>query len=222
MKCYRKPHRQGVFIISVIFMLIIIINLLINLNIRPIIRKMAGTFATNLYTQTINDVVNLEISENNYQNITTIISDDSGNIKAIETDIIKVNMLKSNILKNLTTEIKKYQTEDINIPLGSLLNNEFLSGKGPLVPFKILSVGYIEAEFENKFESAGINQTVHQIMLKIKLKGSAIIPFLSANIDINYSYPIAETVIVGDVPNSFTEVVDSRDNLSKINDYKAQ
>ncbi|MBQ4100126.1 MAG: sporulation protein YunB, partial [Oscillospiraceae bacterium] len=195
--------------------------LLINLNIRPIIRKMAGAMATNIYTQTINEVISAVMSENNYQNITKIISDEEGNIKAIETDIVKINLLKTNILKNLTTEVKKYQTEEIKVPLGSLLHNEFLSGKGPLVPFKIISVGYIEAEFENKFEDAGINQTVHQIMLKLNLKGSAIIPLLSANINITYSYPITETVIVGDVPNSFTEVVDSRDNLSKINDYKS-
>ena len=70
------------------------------------------------------------------------------------------------------------------------------------------------------FSSAGINQTSHQIELEVTVRIYAAIPGFRSSIETTTNYLVAETVLVGEVPDSFTQVDgDQADIVRKIFDY---
>ena len=59
------------------------------------------------------------------------------------------------------------------------------------------------AGFENVFSAAGINQTLHQILMDVTVTVSLLLPTGSATVDVQSQVVIAETVIVGTVPDNY-------------------
>ena len=94
------------------------------------------------------------------------------------------------------------EEQQIAIALGTLSGVQLLSGRGPDVHLRVEPAGYLTSEVENRFESAGINQTRHQIMLLLDMRVMAIIPGYTTSTEIHTEYCLAETVIVGTVPDT--------------------
>ena len=141
---------------------------------------------------------------------------------AIETNSIEVNIMKAMIVDKVTTKLNELESHIIKIPMGSLFGWQMLSGKGPMVDFKVVPTGNVVAQLDHKFTSAGINQTRHQLMLDVSVTMRAFIPGYSSKIKLETNFLIAETVVVGTVPGSFTQVQDAEEDIiSKINDYQA-
>ena len=89
--------------------------------------------------------------------------------------------------------------------------------------FKVLPVGYVQTEIYNSFQSAGINQTLHQIMLKVTATVSAVIPAYTVTTDVTTNLCIAQTIIVGKVPTAYTDINgEQSDLIGQINDYAAE
>jgi hypothetical protein len=89
-----------------------------------------------------------------------------------------------------------------------------LAGRGPLITVKMQSVGSSTARLVNRFTSAGINQTKHQILLNVDVYVSILLPGFTTATKVSNSFTVAETVIVGSVPDSYT-YFDSDDPLSE-------
>ena len=66
------------------------------------------------------------------------------------------------------------------------------------------SIGSSSSEFRNQFETAGINQTRHQIILQIDVTISILLPGFTTATNVSSAVTVAETVIVGSVPESYT------------------
>ena len=75
----------------------------------------------------------------------------------------KINTLKSSVTIAIQKKISCMPKKDLSIPIGTLTGTEILNGKGPDVPMKISLSGSVLTNFRSVFESAGINQTKHQI-----------------------------------------------------------
>ena len=65
-------------------------------------------------------------------------------------------------------------------------------------------VGSSSARFENEFTEAGINQTKHRIILYVDVSVSILLPGFSAYTKVSNAFAVAETVIVGSVPDTYT------------------
>ncbi len=93
--------------------------------------------------------------------------------------------------------------QNVSIPLGTLSGIEFLSGRGPRVKLKMLPSSYVESALVNKFDTAGINQTQHQIMIEFTVTMTAILAPYSTTVDVVTNVCIAETIIIGTVPDTY-------------------
>ena len=69
---------------------------------------------------------------------------------------------------------------------------------------RVLSVGMPSTEFENLFTDAGINQTKHRIVLNVEVVVSILMPGYTTSTVVESSLAVAETVIVGAVPETYT------------------
>ena len=97
---------------------------------------------------------------------------------------------------------------DLRIPLGNLLGNSFLLGKGPRVPVRVTMLTSSRVFFRNVLSDAGINQTKHQLLLTVQVDADVLLPWDIRSAQIVTEVLIAETVIVGRVPDTFVNMGD--------------
>ena len=123
-------------------------------------------------------------------------------ITALKTNMSEVNRLKTNILNLINDEILALSTDDLGVPLGNLFFPEFLSGRGPEIPVQILSIRNSDASFSSNFTQAGINQTLQQMNLRVSVDVAVLVLGRSNSFTVSSQVVVAETIIVGDVPNT--------------------
>lgn len=172
---------------------------------REIIRELAETQVKNTTSDLTNDAIAKQIANGviQYDRIVYFEKDLDGRITALKTNMSEVNRLKTDILNIINDEILALDTSDIGIPLGSLFLPEFLSGKGPAIPVHILSIRNSDATFASSFSQAGINQTLHQLTMVVSVDVAVLVLGETTSFTINSEVVVAQTVIVGDVPNTF-------------------
>ena len=139
------------------------------------------------------------------QGIVYFEKDLDGRITALKTNIGEVNRLKTDILNIINDEILALDNSDMGIPLGSLFLPEFLSGRGPAIPVHILSIRNSDAAFVSHFSEAGINQTLHQLIMTVSVDVSVLVLGDTTSFTTLSEVVVAETVIVGDVPETFLQ-----------------
>ena len=114
------------------------------------------------------------------------------------------NRLQTDILDIILTRLAEVSDTELSIPLGTLTGSALLAGRGPRINVRMESVGSSSAHFENAFASAGINQTKHQIMLNVDVSVSILLPGFTTATKVSNAFTVAETVIVGAVPDTYT------------------
>lgn len=220
-KRFKTRYRVLILFIVLIIFLIGIVKYS-ETRIRPIIVSMAEAHARSLGSKVVSEAISEEIESNNisYDDLISFEKDESGKIAALKTDIIMVNRLKSRLSVVILNKLLNLKDINLYIPAGNLINGEFFSGRGPRIEIIVLPVGSVATNIANVFTSAGINQTRHQIMLEVYVTVSVIMPFSVQSTDISTSIAIAETIIVGDVPNMYMEMDygTARSEISKIMD----
>jgi len=176
--------------------------------LRPIIVSMAEAHARSIGSKVVSEAITEEIEKNNisYDDLISFEKDESGKIAALKTDIIMINRLKSQLSVVILDKLSNMKDINLYVPVGSLINGEIFSGRGPKLEIIVIPVGSVTTNITNVFTSAGINQTRHQIMLEVNVTVSIIMPFSVESTDISTSMAIAETIIVGDVPNMYMEM----------------
>ena len=195
---HTRMHWKALIVIVFFFAFII----LMDFQFRPIIKSITTNQARIKSVDTINRVITEELNKNGvtYNDLVTVERDSAGKILAITTKMVKMNELKSAIVANVQKEIGDDGHMDIGIPLGTLTGSELLHGWGPKVPLRLTLSGNVNADFKSSFESAGINQTKHQILLNIHTSVYSFMPGFDTTTEVETDVPVAETIIVGDVP----------------------
>lgn len=172
-----------------------------------VIISLAQTRVTNATSDLINDAVSKQISAGAiaYENIVYFEKDVSGRITALKTNIAQVNMLKTETLDFVNETLLDTDSFDIGVPIGSMVFPEFLSGRGPQIPVQIMSIRNSDAGFESNFTQAGINQTLHQLKMIVLVDVTVLVLGRTVDFTVSSDVVVAETVIVGQVPNTFLQ-----------------
>ena len=190
-----------------VILALIMIGVLIWFRIRynDAIRSLASTQVINATSDLINDSIDAQIELGNihYDRIVYFEKNLDGEITALKTNMAEVNRLKTAILNLINDEILAMDTSDLAIPLGSLALPELFSGRGPGIPVQVISIRNSDGSFESHFSEAGINQTLHQITMEVLVDVSVLVLGKAEQFTVTSHVVIAETVIVGQVPNTF-------------------
>lgn len=169
------------------------------------IQELARTQVTNTTSDLINDAVDdlIEAGDIQYDRIVYFEKDLNGRITALKTNMSEINRLKTNTLNIINDEILALDTSDIGIPMGSLFLPEFFSGRGIALPVEIITIRNSDAYFTSEFSQAGINQTLHKLNMCVLVDVSVLVLGQTASFTVNSEVVVAETIIVGDVPDTF-------------------
>lgn len=194
-------------LILMILVLVFLTFLMLRSRYRGVIRDLAETQVKNTTSDLTNDAIAKQIAEGiiQYDRIVYFEKDLDGRITALKTNMSEVNRLKTDILNLINDEILALDTSDIGIPLGSLFLPELFSGKGPSIPVHILSIRNSDAAFSSRFSQAGINQTLHQLIMIVSVDVAVLVLGQTSSFSVTSEVVVAETVIVGDVPSTFLQ-----------------
>lgn len=147
----------------------------------------------------------LEDYKLNYADIVSFTYDSGGNIKSLSTDIITLNTIGNEIGTRTDEHINDIGTYKITLPVTSLLGEQFVSGIGPDISFYITMRGLTSTQFENRFESTGVNQTRHQIFLNVTIKMNVVFAGKVDIVEYTSEICVAESIIVGVTPSTFAD-----------------
>lgn len=190
-----------------IILLVVVIAGIILFRVRfnDAIRALAQTQVTNTTSDLINDAIDRQIEDGTiqYDRMVYFEKDLDGRITALKTNMSEVNRLKTNILNLINDEILALSTDDLGVPLGNLFLPEFLSGRGPEIPVQILTIRNSDASFSSNFTQAGINQTLQQINMQVSVDVTVLVLGQTNSFTVSSQVIVAETIIVGDVPNTY-------------------
>lgn len=201
----RRFGRKLICLTAVITIISVIILMVFRHQYNEPIRHLAQTQIMNATSDLINDAIDKQIEDGKiqYDRIVYFEKDLNGRITALKTNMSEINRLKTDTLNLINDEILALDSSDLAVPLGSLFLPEFLSGKGPTIPVQIISIRNSDANFNSHFTQAGINQTRHQLTMSVGVDVAVLVLGESASFTVTSEVVVAETIIVGDVPDTF-------------------
>ena len=175
-------------------------------HLRSLLSSLAVTRVSNTVNRSVAEAVNDAVSRGAFQYDTMILfeKDNEGRITALETNMAEMNRLQSEIISDVLERLSVVSASELSIPVGTLTGTPLLAGRGPRIPVKMEFVGSSTARFDNDFTEAGINQTKHRILLYVDVSVSILLPGFSTYTKVSNAFTVAETVIVGSVPQNYT------------------
>lgn len=217
-KSLRKRNKfSPPFIFATIFFILIILSLFfIEKRVCPIIEALSEVEARIIGTQGINKGVTEALEDGiSYEDLIDIVKDEQGKILLIQANTVDINLLGADITTLVQKNMDIYKNDIKKIPFGNILGSKLFANLGPKFKVYIIPLSSIVVDFYSEFEEAGINQTIHRIYMEINTKIQVIIPLSNKTLEITSNVPIAETVIVGDVPKTFIKIpsINSKDNF---------
>ena len=197
---------------------------LADLRFRPIVETVNAYECHSAVTNIIDNAVMAELEREgaDYSRLVNLTPKAEGEIISLESNVMSINRLKTGISGRIERELERISAIGIDIPIGTLVGIELLHGRGFSVGMSVEPLGYATTTIISEFTQAGINQTLHRIVIQIDAEVDAIIPGYSARVPVSTSIVAAETIIVGRVPEAYTHVVTtSEDLVGSLEDYGA-
>jgi len=177
---------------------------------RPVIYNVAVSNAETMMLRFANNAVSavLDGEKVDYESIVKLSFNPQGEIISLNIDQLMINRLKTEITNGISDMVIKNEDCPANIPFGTLLGNEYTAGMGPMIsfPMRITATAYVD--FKSEFVSAGINQVLHKVLIDVKVSGTILMTGTKYGFSVSTEYIAAQTVIVGRVPDAYTEVIE--------------
>lgn len=196
---HRRPAGPKILLALVLLVLTLLI---FNRQIKPVMESETENAAKVKAVSVINSTVLNEITKNSvsYENLIHIDRDSENRVLSLTSDVMKMNEFKARIILDVQKEFDGNQDSSVNIPIGTLIGSNLFHGQGPSLSLKITLAGNVRADFKSTFESAGVNQTRHRIYLTVGTSVYSFLPGVNSTTDVSTDVLVAETVIVGTVP----------------------
>lgn len=206
----KRSRKNIIIILAVLFLFFIASVVFIEFRLKLIRDEMAEFTARNAAAGAILNGVEETVRNAGlyYNDIVDIHTDKSGQVKSIQTDTAKLNTVSNAVNRNVDKRVSELKNIPVKIPFSLFSGDEILSGLGPSITFYVTMTGSASTKFKNVFDSTGINQTRHQIMLDISVDVYVIFGKKIDKYNVRSNVCIAESIISGASPNAFAQLSD--------------
>ena len=201
-----QPRQKAKFFCFFFACILIVLAIVGTNHLKSILGSLAVTRVSNMVNQVVTEAVSDAVNsgEIQYTDLISLEKNDSGGIAALVSNMAEFNRLQSAITQDILARLGTMSDLELTIPLGTLTGSAFLAGRGPGFTIRMQSTGSCSARFANEFTQAGINQTTHRIILCVDVSMSILLPGFRTGTEISNSFSVAETVIVVEVPDTYT------------------
>jgi len=193
--------------------------MLVEIGIRPTIRSVAETQAQWTANEAIHKAILEEIAMDvRYTDLILPHKDKDDRVVFMQANIMAVNKLASESVLKIQHQLEDMRREVFYIPLGQIIGSELFADYGPRIKFRMLPIGTVRVQISDDFSQAGINQTRHRIFLNVSSEMKIIFPLINTQTVVETRVPIADTIIVGPVPDTYMLLdIGAQATLSDIN-----
>lgn len=206
----------------VIFVVLLALFLAVYFGCRPILTAFAESQAVWIATKVANNTVATVLDQ-----YTEVCSDmiqvtytDTEHLSSVIPNTASVNMVRTAITDRAIEEMEQLTSLSVAIPVGTLLGPDWLSGWGPLVNFPISFTATVLSDVSSSLEAVGMNQSTYRVLVHLDIHLYVVTPGGRSTVGTQVSYPMAEAVLLGEVPDNLTEVYgDDQSLLGRIFDY---
>ena len=206
--------RMGTKMLVITAALLLLIGgafMMVNRSLRPVLEGLSKARVESIAAAAMNDAVLQILSrEDNTEDLVTV-REANGSVYFLQTNSSKLNTLAADCAICAQEKIASLGEQGVSIPLGTVSGIPLLSGLGPKLVLKFTPAGAVQSTFSSRFTSAGINQTLHRITLTLRATVRIILPGDAYIVTIETQAPISESILVGAVPSTYTDVTE--DNM---------
>lgn len=212
MRIPKKHIKRRKMFICIIFLIIILIPLIyIDYVIKSKIEQISIHYCNISVSEIINQSVSKVLNDNNteYSDLVYELYDKDNNVSSVKIKTDKLNNLQTQIISEINSQLLSNSKNKIKIPLGTVSGSYLLSGRGPRIEIKFIPTGSVSSKLESDFSSAGINQSCHKILMNINANVTAVFPSGSCQTNVQLNCILAETIIIGEVPDGIIKEYNS-------------
>lgn len=189
-----------------------------------LVGQYARTRAEWYTTRLLNEAMETVLSDfaPQYEEVVNVTTDEAGNVMSVQANIETVNRLKSALSLEVAERLEETNSLTVSIPLFTLLGSRLWQGRGPRIEFPVPVGVSLLTDIDSTLSAAGINQTAHRIFLNVKANTFLAIPTAHTTVEVESSFAIAESVLLGGVPDAYTVVENvDEETIGEIFDYGA-
>ena len=204
-KYSRRVRRRRFFRRALLLLLLLLaLFLLIDRNFRPLVFSLAEARSAAMASQVLSGAL-AEASEDGvtYEDLMNVKMDQNGQVALLSANTMAMNRLATRAGDAALRRLNNMSSERVTVPLGAVLGTTLFSGSGPGVPVSIVPIGSIFTDFATEFEACGINQTRHKVYLQVTANIRIVIPTGAKTTQVSANMLVAESIIVGRVPEGF-------------------
>ena len=205
-KKYSRRVRRRRFLRRALLLLLLLLALflLIDRNFRPLVFSLAEARSAAMASQVLSGALAEAIEDGiTYEDLMNVKMDQSGQVALLSANTMAMNRLATRAGDAALRRLNNMSSERVTVPLGAVLGTTLFSGSGPGVPVSIVPIGSIFTDFATEFEACGINQTRHKVYLQVTANIRIVIPTGAKTTQVSANMLVAESIIVGRVPEGF-------------------
>lgn len=189
---------------------------LLSHNMRPALAALAEARIRSIAARAMNDAILESMGdEDTYAKLLSV-RENGEKVYMLQANTRNMNILAADCAEAAQNRIAEIGEQGISVPLGTVTGVSFLSGKGPGIRVSFTPVGSVQSQFSSDLQASGINQSLYRVNLKLTASVRLILPGVSEIIQVSAEAAIAESIIVGDVPEVYTHVANQEDMLNLI------
>ena len=178
--------------------------LLLDYNFKPLVFSLAEARSAAMASQVLSGALAEATGDGvAYDDLMSVRMDAKGQVALLSADTMAMNRLADKAGAAALRRLNNMSSERVTVPLGAVLGMTLFAGSGPGVPVSIVPIGSIATDFETEFEACGINQTRHKVYLKVTASIRIVIPTGAKTTQVSANMLVAESIIVGAVPEGF-------------------
>ena len=172
--------------------------------LRSMVTEYAASAARDMVVTRVNQIVKDVRADPAFrgEELVKLERDAAGAVTAVTANVTAVNTLSSEVLGR-AVDATEQEELTVEIPLANLLGSALFMNRGPSVSVDVTVLSSSTAGFRSEITSAGINQTLHQLFLDLDVQLSFLLPWREMDTGVQTEILVSETVIVGQVPDSY-------------------
>jgi len=206
MTLYYKKRRRKIFLIFLIFSIFSSLFYFIFFQFSPLFYDLSTDKVYSIVFEMINQSIYENLDDIGNESLIQYQYNNAGEIQAVNANVVIMNKLNNEISTEIIQKLSTLENIYVKVPIGSIFGMNFLAGIGPEIPIKIVPLNSFETEYRTEFTSSGINQTRHKVYIKVNCDVNVLSNITSDIQTIDIEIPIAETILIGNVPSTYFEL----------------
>ena len=190
---------------------------LLERNFKPLVFSLAEARSASMASQVLYGALAEAIEDGvEYNDLMNVHMDERGRVALLSANAMRMNRLADRAGEAALRRLGNMTSERVTVPLGAALGMTLFAGSGPGIPVSIVPIGSVATEFATEFEACGINQTRHKVYLHLTASIRIVIPTGSKTTQVSANMLVAESIIVGSVPEGFVGYDLSEEELNLV------